>query len=64
MCVYVCFGSFACWFWCENTKQQKGEEVLLGGTRATPKKLLDSGFQFLHPTIEEAVQSAVTEKDI
>jgi uncharacterized protein (TIGR01777 family) len=40
---------------------EMGEEVLLGGTRAEPKKLLDSGFQFLHPTVEEAVQSAVDE---
>lgn len=40
---------------------EMGEEVLLGGTRATPKKLLDSGFQFKHPTVEEAVQSAVEE---
>jgi NAD dependent epimerase/dehydratase family enzyme len=44
--------------------QWQGEEVLLGGTRATPKKLLDSGFTFSHPTVEEAVQSAVDEKNI
>lgn len=44
---------------------EMGEEVLLGGTRAAPKKLLDSGFQFLHPTVEDAVRSAVDEeKDI
>jgi uncharacterized protein (TIGR01777 family) len=40
---------------------EMGEEVLLGGTRATPSKLLNSGFQFSHPTVEEAVQSAVDE---
>jgi uncharacterized protein len=40
---------------------EMGEEVLLGGTRATPKKLLDSGFQFQHPSVEEAVASAVKE---
>jgi uncharacterized protein (TIGR01777 family) len=43
---------------------EMGEEILLGGTRATPKKLLDSGFAFSHPTVEEAVQSAVDEKNI
>jgi hypothetical protein len=40
---------------------EMGEEVLLGGVRADPKKLVDSGFEFAHPTIEEAVQSAVDE---
>jgi uncharacterized protein (TIGR01777 family) len=40
---------------------EMGQEVLLGGTRANPSKLLSSGFQFLHPTVEEAVQSAVGE---
>lgn len=43
---------------------EMGEEVLLGGTHATPKKLLDSGFVFSHPTVEEAVRSAVNEKNI
>lgn len=41
---------------------EMGEEVLLGGTRAAPKKLLDSGFKFLHPTVEDAVRSAVKEE--
>eukprot|EP00529_Nitzschia_sp_RCC80_P023301 CAMPEP_0113460906 /NCGR_PEP_ID=MMETSP0014_2-20120614/11248_1 /TAXON_ID=2857 /ORGANISM="Nitzschia sp." /LENGTH=470 /DNA_ID=CAMNT_0000352613 /DNA_START=257 /DNA_END=1669 /DNA_ORIENTATION=+ /assembly_acc=CAM_ASM_000159 len=41
---------------------EMGEEVLLGGTRATPQKLLDSGFQFLHPTIEDTVRSAIVEE--
>merc|ERR1712232_275816 len=40
---------------------EMGEEVLLGGVRGGPKKLLESGFQFSHPTIEEAIQSAVEE---
>jgi len=38
---------------------EMGEEVLLGGTKATPKKLLDSGFKFLDSTIEDAVRSAI-----
>mmetsp|Transcript_18594 Transcript_18594/g.46127 ORF Transcript_18594/g.46127 Transcript_18594/m.46127 type:complete len:407 (-) Transcript_18594:103-1323(-) len=41
---------------------EMGEEVLLGGTRAAPKKLLDSGFKFMHPTVEDAVRSAVKEE--
>jgi len=41
---------------------EMGEEVLLGGTKAAPKKLLDSGFRFLHPTVEDAVRSAVEEE--
>ncbi len=40
---------------------EMGEEVLLGGTRAAPKKLLETGFTFNHPTVEQAVQSAVDE---
>ena len=40
---------------------EMGEEVLLGGTRANPTKLLESGFEFLHPGVEAAVQSAVDE---
>lgn len=43
---------------------EMGEELLLGGVRATPKKLLDSGFTFAHSTVESAVQSAINEKDI
>lgn len=40
---------------------EMGDEMLLGGVRATPAKLVESGFQFLHPTIAEALQSAVDE---
>ena len=42
---------------------EMGEEVLLGGTHAVPKKLLDSGFQFLHPNVEDAVRSAIEEEN-
>jgi uncharacterized protein len=41
---------------------QMGEEMLLGGVRSIPTKLLQSGFQFLHPTIEDAIKSALEEK--
>lgn len=40
---------------------EMGNEMLLGGTRAVPKKLLNSGFQFQHPTIEKALESAMSE---
>ena len=40
---------------------EMGEEMLLGGTRVVPSKLIKSGFQFEHPTIEQALQSAVKE---
>eukprot|EP00545_Synedropsis_sp_CCMP1620_P009659 CAMPEP_0119019322 /NCGR_PEP_ID=MMETSP1176-20130426/21500_1 /TAXON_ID=265551 /ORGANISM="Synedropsis recta cf, Strain CCMP1620" /LENGTH=387 /DNA_ID=CAMNT_0006973487 /DNA_START=54 /DNA_END=1217 /DNA_ORIENTATION=- len=40
---------------------EMGDEMLLGGVRATPGKLSNSGFEFQHPTIEEALQSAVDE---
>jgi uncharacterized protein len=38
---------------------EMGEEMLLGGVRSVPTKLLKSGFEFLHPSIEEAIASAV-----
>jgi uncharacterized protein len=40
---------------------QMGEEMLLGGVRAVPTKLTDSGFDFLHPTITHALASAMEE---
>ena len=40
---------------------EMGDEMLLGGVRAKPSKLLQSGFQFQHPTIEQALQSATNE---
>jgi NAD dependent epimerase/dehydratase family enzyme len=36
-----------------------GEEMLLGGVRTVPTKLLQSGFEFLHPSIDEAIASAI-----
>jgi uncharacterized protein len=41
---------------------EMGETLLLGGTRCVPQKLLKSGFTFLHPTVDSAVQSALKEK--
>jgi uncharacterized protein (TIGR01777 family) len=40
---------------------EMGEEMLLGGVKAIPSKLLQSGFSFEHDTIEKAVDSAVNE---
>lgn len=40
---------------------EMGEEMLLGGVRAIPSKLSQSGFKFQHKNIDEALQSAVEE---
>lgn len=40
---------------------EMGEEMLLGGVRAVPTKLVQSGFEFKHPTIDEAIASAIDE---
>lgn len=40
---------------------EMGEEMLLGGVKAAPKKLIDSGFEFQHENIEKALESAVNE---
>lgn len=40
---------------------EMGEEMLLGGVKAMPTKLLKSGFKFESPTITEALESAVNE---
>lgn len=39
-----------------------GQEMLVGGVVACPKKFLQSGFVFQHPTIEEALTSAINEE--
>jgi len=31
-------------------------EVLLESQKAIPKRLLESGFRFQHPTVEDAIQ--------
>ena len=43
---------------------EMGQEMLLGGVKVKPTKLLESGFEFKHDTIEKAVKSAVTETEI
>lgn len=40
---------------------EMGQEMLLGGVRCLPTKLEKSGFKFLHPTVDEALQSALEE---
>jgi uncharacterized protein (TIGR01777 family) len=40
---------------------EMGEEMLLGGVKAYPQKLLDSGFHFQCSTIQEAIDSAMKE---
>jgi uncharacterized protein len=40
---------------------EMGEEMLLGGVRCVPGKLMKSGFQFEHPTIDAAIKSALEE---
>lgn len=40
---------------------EMGETLLSGGVRCLPTKLLQTGFQFEHPTVDLAVQSALSE---
>ena len=40
---------------------EMGQEMLLGGVKVTPSKLLESGLEFEHDTIDKAVESAVSE---
>ena len=40
---------------------EMGDEMLLGGVKAMPNKLLKSGFKFESPTITEALESAMEE---
>ena len=38
---------------------EMGEEMLLGSQRALPARLLDAGFEFRHPDLEQALAQAV-----
>ena len=40
---------------------QMGQEILLGGVKASPQILLQNGFEFQHSTIDQAIHSALTE---
>jgi len=43
---------------------EMGKEMLLGGVNARPKKLMESGFEFCHDGIEEALDSAIHKETI
>jgi hypothetical protein len=38
-----------------------GREMLLGGVKVKPSKLVESGFEFYHGTIDKAVESALSD---
>jgi uncharacterized protein len=38
---------------------EMGERLLLEGARVVPKKLLDAGFEFKHPNLEEAMKAVL-----
>ena len=40
---------------------EMADELLLGGQRALPARLLDAGFEFTAPTIDEGLAQALTE---
>jgi len=42
---------------------QMGEEMLLGGQKVSASKLVESGFEFQHDTIEKALKSAIDEEN-
>jgi NAD dependent epimerase/dehydratase family enzyme len=35
---------------------EMGQETILSGQKVIPRQLLDSGFQFEHPTLREALE--------
>lgn len=41
---------------------EMGDEMLLGGVRVLPTKLLQSGYQFKHPTINDVLNYAINEE--
>jgi NAD dependent epimerase/dehydratase family enzyme len=38
---------------------QMAEELLLSGQRVLPSQLLEDGFQFLYPSLKEALEDAM-----
>jgi NAD dependent epimerase/dehydratase family enzyme len=38
-----------------------GHEMLLGSVKVKPSKLVESGFEFYHGTIDKAVESALSD---
>jgi NAD dependent epimerase/dehydratase family enzyme len=34
---------------------EMGEETVLSGQKAVPRQLVDSGFEFEHPTLQQAL---------
>jgi NAD dependent epimerase/dehydratase family enzyme len=38
---------------------EMGRELLLSGTRVRPAKLLESGYEFIHNTLEEALRELI-----
>ena len=42
--------------------QEMADEMLLASTRVRPQRLLEAGFSFAHPELEEAMRTALAEK--
>ena len=38
---------------------QLADEILLGGQRVLPQKAAETGYQFLYPTLDEALKEIV-----
>jgi uncharacterized protein len=46
-------------FAAKNLFGEFGEEILLGGQKVVPKKLLNAGFKFQSETIEDGIKSVL-----
>jgi NAD dependent epimerase/dehydratase family enzyme len=42
--------------------QEMAEETLLASARVRPQRLLDAGFQFKHPTLNDALSAVLAER--
>ena len=56
----VIFGAVA--FVLRAMFQEMADEMLLASTRVRPQRLLEAGFSFAHPELEEAMRVAVSEE--